>query len=654
MNIRVLVLCLSLSLSTAAFAERFNLEQSGKVVGVNNPQISPDGRSVVVSVSRANFKENRYDRELVQIDVATRAQKVLTRRQASQPEWSPDGTRLAFLVPVEGKAQIFVLPVDGGEAVQVSRHSTAVQLYAWRPDGKAFAYAAQEEAAKREGEEKHNRSFEADVNYLMTEAPRSNHLWTVPLEGGEGKRLTSGAWSVYGRPHWSPDGKKIAFSRNPAPGMRHVVIGGGSYVLDVETGSMAPLSGRTTMEDLIGFSPDGRHFAYTWPRDGDTRFGNEVWVAPAAGRPGRNLTRALDLNASARWAPDGRSLIVVGAQGTTFPKWLQPLEGPARRIDTGAVRSFGVRTSPSGRVAFVGTEPGRPGEVYFMDSVDSAPRRLTDFNAHIAALELGRQESIRWRGPDNFDMDGVLTYPPGHQPGRPYPLVLLIHGGPRGASTLGFSERGQWLASHDWIVFEPNYRGSSNLGNTFQSAIWNDAGAGPGRDVMSGVDLLIKKGIADPARMAVSGWSYGGYMTTWLLGNYPDRWRAGVAGAAVTDHIDQYVLSDIHTSVATYYGGSPFTDPKRLQAYREQAPITYASRIEAPTLVLSNTGDQRVPVTESFILYHVLRDNGVKTKFIAYPLSGHAPSDPVHQRDVNRRWAGWIQEHIEPPRQPSQ
>ena len=212
---------------------------------------------------------------------------------------------------------------------------------------------------------------------------------------------------------------------------------------------------------------------------------------------------------------------------------------------------------------------------------------------------------------------------------------------------MGFSARAQWLASHGWVVFQPNYRGSDNLGNDYQAAIWNDAGAGPGRDVMSGVDLLIQRGIADPSRMAVSGWSYGGYMTTWLLGNYPDRWRAGIAGASVTDHIDQYVLSDIHSSVATYYGGSPFTDPKRLQAYREQAPITYATSIKAPTLVLCDTGDQRVPISESFILYHVLRDNGVKTKFIAYPVAGHHPSDPVHRRDRERRWAAWLQEHLD-------
>jgi dipeptidyl aminopeptidase/acylaminoacyl peptidase len=638
---RVVVLAL---LSTAVFAERFGLEHIGKIVGVVDPQISPDGRSVVILLRRVNYKDNRYDIEMVQVDVATKAQKSLSKRQASRVRWSPDGTKLAFLAPVEGKAQVFILPIDGGEAVQVSKSTTAVQSYNWRPDGKAFAYTAPEEAAKREGEEKANRSFEADVDYLLTESPRSNHLWLVPAEGGDGKRLTSGEWSIGGEPFWSPDAQKIAFIRQPGPGMRFAPDTA-SYVLDVESGSIVPLSGRKNQEQLIGFSSDGRNIAYTWPRDGDTRFVRELWVAPASGGLGRNLTRAMDTNAGGAWMPDGRSLLLRVPRGTKGEAWIQPLEGAPRKLEGGPMPGT---VAKSGRMAYLDWESNRPLELYVKDSPESAPRRLTDFNAPIAALEMGKQEAIRWRGPDNFDMDGVLTYPPGYQAGRPYPLVLQIHGGPRGASMLGFSERSQWLASHGWIIFEPNYRGSSNGGNAFQAAIWNDAGAGPGRDVMSGVDLLIKKGIADPARMAVSGWSYGGYMTVWLLGNYPDRWRAGVAGAAVTDHVDQYVLSDIHSFVATYYGGSPFTDPKRLQAYRDQAPITYASRIKAPTLVLCDTGDQRVPITESFILYHVLRDNGVETKFIAYPVSGHFPSDPIHQRDVNRRWAEWIKERIEP------
>jgi dipeptidyl aminopeptidase/acylaminoacyl peptidase len=634
------------SLSLAVSGERFTLEHLGRIAQYQNPQISPDGRSIAVKISRSNFKENRRDGELVQIDVATKAQKILTRRNTTGHKWSPGGTSIAFTAPADGKPQIFVLPIDGGEAAQVSKAANGVQSFEWRPDGKAFSYTSEEEAPKREGEEKANKSFEADVNYLLTEAPRPSHIWLVPLEGGEGKRLTSGEWSVAGNLHWSPDGKQIAFQRQPRPGMRYA-MDNGSYVVDAQTGRCAPLSGREKMENFIGYSRDGKHIAYTWPRDGDTRFVRELWVAPAAGGLGRNLTRGLDTNIFARWAPDG-SLVMPLERGTRTELWVQPPEGPARRIETGDLQVWQTSFANNGAVAFLGVEADRPAEVYYAEKLGATPQRLTDHNAFVTSLELGRQEPLRWRGPDNFDMDGVVTYPPGYEAGRLYPLVLMIHGGPRGASMLGFNARAQWFASHGWVIFEPNYRGSSNLGNAFQAAIWNDAGAGPGRDVMSGVDLLIKNGIADPKRMAVSGWSYGGYMTTWLLGNYPDRWRAGVAGAAVTDHIDQYVLSDIHSFVATYYGGSPFTDPKRLQAYRDQAPITYAPKIKAPTLVLCDTGDQRVPITESYILYHVLRDNGVKTQFVAYPVSGHYPSDPIHDRDILRRWASWIKEHLGP------
>jgi dipeptidyl aminopeptidase/acylaminoacyl peptidase len=239
----------------------------------------------------------------------------------------------------------------------------------------------------------------------------------------------------------------------------------------------------------------------------------------------------------------------------------------------------------------------------------------------------------------------VVTYPTDFTTGRKYPLVLYVHGGPRSASKDAFSSRAQLLAAKGWIVFEPNYRGSDNLGNAFQSAIWNDAGAGPGRDVMSGVEVLKKRGFVDEGRMAVSGWSYGGYMTTWLLGHYP-VWKAAIAGAAVTDWMDQYNLGDANVRRGATFGGSPYLD-NRMAAYIEQSPITYASKIRTPTLILSDTGDYRVTVTQSYKLYHVLKDNGVTTQFIAYPIPGHSPTDPVRQRDIDRRWIAWLEKYLE-------
>ena len=246
----------------------------------------------------------------------------------------------------------------------------------------------------------------------------------------------------------------------------------------------------------------------------------------------------------------------------------------------------------------------------------------------------------------------MLTYPPDFQPGRKYPLVLVIHGGPRAASLENFGAQAQLFAARGWVIFQPNYRGSDQLGRVYQTAIDNDTGAGPGRDVMAGLDAVKKRGFVDESRIAVSGWSYGGYMTTWLLGHYPG-WRVAVSGAPVTDWLDQYNLGDSNVRRGAGFGGSPWTSPERMKAYVDQSPITYAHKIRTPTLVMTNMGDYRVTPTQAFKLYHALKDNGVDTKFVGYPLPGHNAADPVHQRDVQRRWMQWIADHFEQSKTPT-
>jgi dipeptidyl aminopeptidase/acylaminoacyl peptidase len=288
----------------------------------------------------------------------------------------------------------------------------------------------------------------------------------------------------------------------------------------------------------------------------------------------------------------------------------------------------------------IGEEPNRPNEVYYLASAEAAPKRLTDQNHELAALETGKVEAITWQGPDGFTENGVIVYPPGYTAGHKYPLVLNIHGGPMGTSTEGWDPANQYFAAQGWIVFSPNYRGSNNMGDKFQSAVINDAGDGPGRDVMSGVEALKARGIVDETKMAVSGWSYGGYMTAWLTAHY-QVWKAAVAGAAVTDWFDWYNLADMNTWAGYGLGGSPWRNDNAMNYWR-QSPMAYAHQIKTPTLILSNTGDPRVTVTQSYKLYHALKDNGTPVQFIAYPIGGHFPADPIHQRDVRRRWAAWI------------
>ena len=652
-----------LTIVSAANGPRFDLDTPAKIVRVADPAIAPDGRTVAVVVSRANLEDNRYDPELVQVDIATKSHRVLSsRRGLSAPVWSPDGSSLSFLASVEGRSQLFVLPIGGGEARQVTTSPTGVQAYSWRPDGRAFAFTALDEQPRREGKDRFNRSFEIQNNsFLQNEVPMPSHLWIVPAEGGQARRLTSGTWSLPityppgappPEPSWSPDGRTIAIERRPS-------AYSGDFdqntiqLVDAETGRLRQLTTRTHNEAQPQFSPDGKHIAYWYPKGGQTRNNTEIVVAPSEGGEGRSVTSTLDRHVlTATWMKDSRSLLLGAADGTRTGVWLQPIDGPARKLDFGPLvvaagfGSLSVSMSKDGRLAFVGSTPGRPNELYWRPSATAPPERLTDFNAEIVAMSLGRAETVMWDGPDGFRMDGVVTYPPDFEAGRRYPLILYIHGGPRASSKESFSARSQLLAAQGWIVFEPNYRGSDNLGNAFMAAIWNDAGAGPGRDVMSGIEYLKGRGIVDESRIAVSGWSYGGYMTTWLLGNYPEVWKAGVAGAAVTSTMDQYDLGDSNVRRGSALGGSPYTDPARMRAAIEQSPITYASRIKAPTLILALTGDYRVPMMQSYRLYHALRDNGVPVQFIGYPLPGHSPTDPVHQRDVDRRWLDWLKQHL--------
>jgi dipeptidyl aminopeptidase/acylaminoacyl peptidase len=239
----------------------------------------------------------------------------------------------------------------------------------------------------------------------------------------------------------------------------------------------------------------------------------------------------------------------------------------------------------------------------------------------------------------------VLTYPPEFDPSKKYPLVLLIHGGPTSASTLAFSMTAQMMAAKGWIVLQPNYRGSNNRGNAFQSAIANDAGEGPGADVWSGVEALKTKSFIDAGKIAVSGWSYGGWMTAWMISRYPGEWAAAVAGAAPVDYTDMYSLSDLNRMFRHAITASPY-NADNLKSAQEQSPLKNFSKIRTPTLILSKSEDSRVSITGSYKLFNALRDNGVKTQFIVYPGPGHLVTDPVRSQDVYDRWLNWLAQYL--------
>ncbi|HEY1313899.1 MAG TPA: S9 family peptidase [Steroidobacteraceae bacterium] len=666
---------------------RLDLADVAAVVRVSEPQLSPDGKSIVFVVARPNVKEARYDKSLVLVDVAGGSERVLTydRKGVSSPRWSPSGQAIAFLdsaqptpaaAPAAGaapappekppgagspKAEIFIMPMNGGDAHRITNSAQDVEQFAWSPDGREIAYAVADENPNQAEIDKHNDAFQVgDNDYLATAAALPSHLWLMPSSGGAARRLTSGTWSLpKGAPPsspasplaWSADGKSIAIVQQSTPnwGDSDLAV---VAIVDVASGQIRKLTAHQALEGYPVYSPDGSRIAYWYSRDGDPNNETDLFVTASSGGNGVDLTRTLDRSiVRAEWSGDGKSLLVGAHDGVRASLWLVPQSGPAQKINLGNVDpawSYWVDLSfgKDGALAFAGNTPTHPNEIYYLAPGGAQPRCLTSFNQEIAARDLGRAEQFDWKGPNGYREDGVVVYPPNFDPKRKYPLVLVIHGGPQSASTLVFSPLAQLLAAHDYIVFSPNYRGSDNLGNAYERAIFNDAGAGPGRDVIAGIEALEQKGFIDKSRIAVSGWSYGGYMTSWLIGHY-GIWKAAVSGAAVNDLLHEYALSDNNVTVRYNFGGPPWSD-KLLKAYQEQSPISYASHISTPTLILSDTGDARVPISESYLMYHALKDRNVPVEFYAYPVGGHFPSDPVRGPDVYRRWVDWIDRHLSP------
>jgi dipeptidyl aminopeptidase/acylaminoacyl peptidase len=644
---------------------KFTIDQLARIVGVSSPDVSPDGKTVVFVVSKPNYTNDKNESDIYAVDVAGGAPRALTARHfAGDPHWSPDGKTIAFLAPDSAMhGQIWLLPVGGGEARQLTASPTGVNQYAWRPDGGAIAFAADDEAPKRTGESKFLTTFTVGAQDMFLTKPLTpQHIWLVPSAGGEAKRLTSGAWTLEfvlppGSPpsglSWSPDGARIAFAYVPAPEsgkLDSVSI----RVLEVATGKITPLTGVRRFENNPVFSPDGKSIAYWQTRDGNGEAGwvNEVYVVPSTGGTGRSITRAIDRNLyGAEWTSDGKALVVAGNDRTSVGAWVQPVDGSApKRLELGDLvvnGAFGyeLTVAKTGAIVFVATSPDRPSEMYVMATPTSAPKRLTEFNAWATEVGWGTMERVTWKGPNGFDEDGTLTLPPGFSPSNKYPLVLLIHGGPTSASKLSFSSLAQLMAAEGWVVFSPNYRGSDNLGNAYQAAIVGDAGSGPGKDVMAGVAMLRQRPYVDKTKTAVTGWSYGGYMTSWLIGNYPGEWKAAMAGAPVTNWEDMYNLGDGNIAIRYLFGGSPWTGGRE-KAYREQSPITYARNITVPTLVMSNMEDFRVPPSQAFALYRAMKDNGVEAQFVGFVGRAHASGDPVNSKERTRLWVEWVRDHI--------
>ena len=634
----------------SAVSSPLTLSALRDIVGVGSPKLAPDGKSIVLTVSHVDFKANRNTTQLELVEIASGARRQITfdRKGVADPSWSPSGDRIAFLAEDNDKTQLYVLDLRGGDARKVTSQIGGIDQYAWRPDGNAFAFVATDEAPKKKLPAKNRDAFVVTNNdYLAKAAAMPTHLYTIDATGGTSKRITRGAWSVAtgeatSAISWSADGTKIAFTKAPNA-ILNDADSATVQTVDVASGTVSAVSAHTDHERDPLYSPDGSKIAYTYSA-GDNQINlTEAFVTTPGSGNGTSVSHAYDRPVGDfAWRPDSSGLVFLTSDHTQRVLVDAPLNGTPKKIDTGALSvssQLENAIAKDGTIVFTGTTANRPSDVYVL-APGGTPRQLTHYNDATAALALGTVEPLDFTTDDGMQGDATLTYPVGYTTGKAYPLVVLIHGGPTASSLQTFDRLGQLMAARGWFVLQPNYRGSDNLGLAYQRAILYHAADGPGRDIMSALAAAQKKVNVDPKRIGVSGWSYGGIMTGWMITHY-HVWRAAMSGAGVHDWILDYAVADDLNSDRELFHGSPFVGKNRAE-YLAQSPLTFAKNVTTPLLILSDVGDARVPIVEGYEFFHALRDMHKPVTMFAYPIAGHFPRDPVHADDLYGRWVDYF------------
>ncbi len=651
-----------------------SFEQVIELRTASAPAVSPDGSSVIFSLREAEWKENRFDTELWRVGPGQPPVRLTRTEEGSStsPSWSPDGRWIAFLADRGDRRQIHLLRAAGGEALPLTRVPDGVSNYAWSPDGSGLAFAASDPetgASKARGERFGAFSVE-DAEY------RPAHLWLVevpadfganPLEPAcsapadsagpaescralpEPRRLTEGTEYTVTGFAWSPDGRQIAFGHQRDP-LINSWASGDISVIEVETRRTRPLVTDPGSDGGPVWSPDGESILYE-TSEGDTTSNyyrnGRLRIVPSAG--GASVRLAVDLDedlGGLSWTRSG--IYALARQGTLRHVYLiDPRSGRARRLSDTPENVSAYDVSHDGRaMALVGQTPGTLPEVYLTPTERFRPVALTDLTRQIAEWELGTAEVVSWTSQDGSRIEGVLHKPRDFDPGRLYPLFVVIHGGPTGidvpAPVTGYVYPVmQWLAKGA-LVLRPNYRGSAGYGEAFRSLNVRNLGVGDAWDVLSGVDHLLGEGIVDTTRMGAMGWSQGGYISAFLT-TTTDRFRAVSVGAGISDWMTYYVNTDIHPFTRQYLQATPWTDP---EIYARTSPITYVTQARTPTLIQHGEFDRRVPIANAYELFQGLQDQGVPVELVVYKGFGHGIDKPKEQLAAMWHNWEWFGEHV--------
>jgi dipeptidyl aminopeptidase/acylaminoacyl peptidase len=627
-----------------------------KAKGVSEVSVSPDGKRAAFSVS-VPVVDGEHSEWLSQIYIASadgRHWVQLTRgdKSATNSAWSPDGQWIAFLTPRAGpRSNVWRIPVDGGEAEQLTDEKGGLTAFQWSPDGSQIAFLMTD--PKTDAEEKSER--EKRDAFVVNENQKRSRLYIIPVAANaEGKRpvrkLTGGDLHVGGllggrNFDFSPDGARIVFTHQPTPQVDDWQKTDLSIV-EIATGRVTPVVSSEAAETQPVFSPDGKLIAYTASETPPQwAFASRVFVVKPNGQEARPLAETFDLKPGlVGWMKTGDTLVVSEVQRTINRLSALPLDG-----------SPPFDLSPPGLMIEQPAINGTHTHVGFVsEAVDRAPEAfvspLAPFKAQVVSgvqelpqLPLGQTAPVQWKSTDGREIEGLLTLPVGYKAGEAVPLLVVVHGGPTGVFVQScIVGRGPYpvavFASKGYAVLRCNVRGSSGYGKEFRYANYNDWGGGDFRDLIAGVDALVERGIADPERLGIMGWSYGGYMTSWTI-TQTKRFKAASVGAGVTNLMSFTGTADINDFIPDYMGGEYW---EQFDRWQSRSAMFHVKGVTTPTLIQHGDKDLRVPISQGYELFNALKRQGMAVKMVVYPRQPHSLQEPKMQLDAMQRNVDWF------------
>ena len=659
------LLFVALHISLGADSKRLlKPEDFAALRDVDEPNFSPDGQTIAYVVGTVDLKKDKQPKNLWLAKWDGSENRALTfgDNEQTHPRWSPDGKWLAFLSSRQDENendQLWILSSSGGEAEQLTRGKGSVDDFAWAPDSKRIVLVVHDpDPREPEAKEKEKKTvppividrfqFKEDIGGYITN--RWSHLKLLDLATRKLEPLTSGAHDDL-KPAWSPNGSEIAFTtkrgvdpdRNNNWDVYVIAAKAGAKERQLTTTPEADL--HPDWESAPAWSPDGKTIAYL--HGGDPKkidyATHSLAIIPAAGGEGKVLTPALDRNVSEpRWSPDGKSIFVILEDDRTQTLVRVPVEGGAPQTVIGGRRTIAAYdVGRDSRVVVRASTPDRPFEIFAVENNEL--RKLTKQNdAFVAQIQLGRVEETKFKSADGTEVHGFLIHPPNEVAGRKLPTILRPHGGPQSQFANEFEFEKQLFAANGYAVVLPNPRGSTGRGTEYAMGIYASWGGVDVQDDLAAIDDAIARGIADPDRLVVGGWSYGGMSTNYLIAS-TTRFKAAVSGASISNILAGYG-TDQYIRDYEYELGSPWVHPEVWE--KVSYPLLHADRIKTPTLFLCGEKDFNVPLLNSEQMYQALRTLGVPTELVIYPEQFHDLKKPSYIMDRYKRYLDWFAKYL--------